>query len=183
MGGEGRPGGGTITGDGTLFSLIDKTEGGGNYDTLFAHSQRGGRFDGVKVSEMTLNDLYGFSNPSGEYGQWVKGKLAESGHKPRVATPMGRHQIVGSTLRTAAAQMGLSPETKFTPQTQDAMASHLAATRLASAKTPYAKRAALRAEWEGFKHVSDAALDKAIANFEASGMQMRPPRMGAMIPR
>ncbi|WP_126975567.1 hypothetical protein [Frigidibacter oleivorans] len=161
--------GGGASGDGTLFGLIDATEGAGNYDTLYGHSQNGGAFDGVKVSQMTLGELYDFASPSGAYGQWVKGNV---GH---VATPMGRHQIVGTTLRSAATEMGLSPDTRFDADTQNAMADHLASRRLAGAGSPAAKRAALRAEWQGFRHVSDAALDKAIAAFEAKGgMPTRP---------
>lgn len=165
--------GGGASGDGSLIGLIDRYEGGGDYNTLFGYSNRGGKFDGVNVSEMTLAQLADFSNPSGEYGQWVKG------HVGRVATPMGRHQIVGRTLRGASKEMGLSPDTKFTPQTQDAIASHLAQRRLSSAKSPAAKRAALRAEWEGFKNVGDDELDAAIAHFEANGMEFRPRPMGA----
>lgn len=175
QGGTGTPGGGTVSGgDGTLFGLIDKTEGGANYDTLYGHSQNGGRFNGVKVSEMTLGDLYDFSNPSGEYGQWVKA----NNPKGVVATPMGRHQIVGTTLRATATAMGLSPDTKFTPQIQDSMANYLARNRLAGLSGMPAKRAALRSEWDGFKHVSDAALDAAILNFEQSGMGIPQPGRG-----
>lgn len=171
-GGTGTPGAGnaaagTNTG---LFGLIDATEGGGNYDTLYGHSQNGGRFNGVKVTDMTLADLYDFSNPSGEYGQWVKA----NNPKGVVATPMGRHQIVGTTLRATAEAMGLSPETKFTPQVQDSMANYLARNRLAGLSGMPAKRAALRSEWDGFRHVSDEALDAAILNFEAAGMGTRP---------
>lgn len=175
-GGAGTPGGGTASpaGNGTLFGLIDATEGGANYDTLFGHSQNGGRFDGVRVSDMTLAELYEFSNPRGEYGQWVKANNPEG----VVATPMGRHQIVGTTLRSTASAMGLSPDTKFTPQVQDAMANHLARNRLAGLSGMPAKRAALRAEWAGFKNVSDAALDAAILNFEANGMGTRPMGIG-----
>lgn len=168
-GGAGRPAPAQVSASGGLFDLIDKTEGAGNYDTLFGHSQNGGRFNGVKVSEMTLSQLYDFTNPSGEYGQWVKAELARSGHKARVATPMGRHQIVGTTLRRTAEGMGLSPDSKFTPQLQDSMANYLARNRLSGAKSQTAKRSALRAEWEGFKHVSDSALDSAIAHFETTG--------------
>lgn len=160
----------------SLLSLVDKTEGGGNYDTLFGHSQNGGRFNGMRVTEKTLAELYDFANPSGEYGQWVKGSVG------RVATPMGRYQIVGSTLRRAAEGMGLSPDTKFTPQTQDAIAAYLARNRLAKAKSPEQKRIALRSEWEGFKNVADADLDAAIAKFEANGgvLTSRPLGVGPM---
>ena len=177
VGGYGTPQQGAVSGGSGMFDLIDKHEGGGNYDTLFGHSQNGGRFDGVRVSDMTLSQLYDFTSPSGEYGQWVKGQVG------RVATPMGRHQIVGSTLRAAATKMGLSPDTKFTPQVQDSIANYLARNRLAGATSPAAKRAAMRAEWEGFKHVSDSSLDAAIAQFEANGGMMRPRPMGAMQPQ
>lgn len=167
------PGGGGQSG-GDIFGLIDRHEGGGRYDTLFGHSQgAGGAFAGVDVSKMTLAQLYDFSAPSGAYGQWVKGKVG------RVATPMGRHQIVGSTLRRAASAMGLSPDTVFTGGVQDSMASYLARERLAGVGNPAAKRAALRAEWEGFKNVSDGDLDTAIAQFEQNGGQIRQRPMGA----
>lgn len=174
QGGMGSAPQGGVTGNGSLFSLIDATEGGGQYNTLYGHSQNGGRFNGVDVTNMSLAELYDFSDPSGDYGRWV----AEN-DGGTVATPMGRHQIVGTTLRGAAKEMGLSPETKFTPQTQDAIAAHLARRRLNGAKDPVAKRSALRAEWAGFKNVSDEALDRAIAQFEANGGQLTPRPMGA----
>lgn len=152
--------------DGDLFSLIDKTEGGGNYSTLFGHSQReGGQFAGTDVSNMTVDEVLDFTKPSGAYGQWVKGKVG------RVATPIGRHQIVGSTLKAAAAELGIGGNTVFSAQTQDRIANHLAYKRISGAKTQEAKRAALRSEWEGFKHVSDATLDAAIAKFEDQYMK------------
>lgn len=168
-GGYGSPGAADAAPGAGLIGLIDRTEGGANYNTLYGHSQNGGAFDGVNVSDMTLNDLYAFSDPSGSYGQWVADR-----NNGTVATPMGRYQIVGTTLRRAAEGMGLSPDTKFTPQTQDAMAAYLARNRLAGAQSPAAKRAALRSEWAGFKGVSDAALDAAIADFEANGGVLQP---------
>ena len=161
-------------GDGSLFGLIDKHEGGGAYNTLFGHSQNGGQFDGVDVSQMTIGQAIDFASPSGAYGQWVKGKVG------RVATPMGRHQIVGSTLKAAAKDMGLSADTPFNAATQDMIASHLASKRLASASGPEGKRIALRSEWEGFKHVSDAELDQAIATFEKQGGALGARPMGAV---
>lgn len=147
-----------------FLGLIDRTEGGGNYSTLFGHSQAEGKpFAGTDVSKMTLGQLYDFSDPGGEYGQWVKGNVG------RVSTPMGRYQIVGTTLRHVADQMGLSPDTMFTPQLQDAIADHLARQRLARARTPEEKRRQLRLEWEGFRKVEDEELDRAIAEFEAAG--------------
>lgn len=171
------PRSGSSGGGGGLFDMTRKHEGGGDPDALFGFSNRGGAFDGVRVSDMTIGELSSFASPSGKYGQWVKSQVG------RVATPMGKHQIVGTTLQSAAREMGLSPDTKFTSQTQDAIADHLARRRLAGASSPAAKRAALRAEWEGFKNVSDDALDMAISQFEANGGTSRPRPLGAMRPQ
>lgn len=151
-------------GDNTLSGLLYKHEGAGDASTLFGHSQRpGGKFAGVRVEDMTIDEASQFSDPSGPYGQWVKSKVG------RVATPMGYGQIVGTTLRRTAKQMGLPGDTKFDKQTQSKMVNYLARNRLAGAKSQAAKRAAMRAEWEGFKNVSDATLDAAISNFELGG--------------
>ena len=144
-----------------LLGLIDKTEGGGDYDTLFGFSQKGGReFAGVKPSEMTIGELKRFASPSGSYGQWVKGKVG------RVATPMGRYQFVGTTLAATAKKMGLPDTAVFDQRTQDAMFAFKVRERLSKKSSPEGKREALRAEWEGFKSASNAELDNAIASFE-----------------
>jgi len=151
-------------GGGGLFDLIDRTEGGGNYSTLFGHSQRaGGAFAGVDVSKMTIGQLDQFAN---QYGPWVKNELARQGQKPRIATPMGRHQIVNSTLQSAAKEMGLSPDTVFSKDVQDAIAMHIADKALAGPRTMQGKMDALRGQWEGFKNVSNAQLSAAITSYE-----------------
>ena len=150
-----------------FFSLLHKRESGGSYDTLFGHSQRaGGKFAGVKVSTMTLGELYEFTDPTGEYGQWVKAELARKGHQSRVATPMGAGQIVGKTLKATAREMGLPPTTVFSPAVQDAMIMHLARKAIIGKGTAEAKRAALRGVWEGFKSTAPEALDQVIAEIE-----------------
>lgn len=174
-GGYGRAAPASVAGgDLTISGLLRKHEGAGDPSTLFGHSQRGGRFDGVDVSKMTLAELREFSRPDGEYGQWVKGKVG------RVATPMGFGQIVGKTMRNTAEAMGLPDDTVFDVNTQTAMVNHLAKQRLINAKSPAAKRAAMRAEWEGFKHVPDSQLDAAIANFEKNGYGLQPRALGAV---
>lgn len=170
--GSAAPGAGGSTGA-TIVDLLRKHEGAGDPSTLFGHSQRGGKFDGIDVSKMTIGQLREFSRPDGEYGQWVKSKVG------RVATPMGFGQIVGTTMRNTAEAMGLPDDTVFNEQTQASMVNHLARQRLQSAKSPAAKRAAMRAEWEGFKHVPDSQLDAAIANFEQNGGVIAPRPMGA----
>lgn len=94
--------------------------GGGDYDALFGFSQRaGGRFEGVKITEMTVDEAIEFSNPRGEYGNWVRQRLGELGQDPRVATPMGAYQIVGSTLKMLKKDMGLTGDEIMTPELQD----------------------------------------------------------------
>lgn len=144
-----------------LQGLVDQTEGGGDYDTLFGFSNRSGPFAGTRISQMTIGQLKEFSKVSGEYGQWVASQVG------RVATPMGRYQIIGTTLRSAAKALGLSDDTVFNRETQDRLFNHLATERIKGKKTMAGKRNALRQEWEGFKHVSDEQLDQAIQDFEA----------------
>lgn len=88
-------------------------ESGGDYDALFGYSNRGGPFGNVRITEMTVDQAIAFSDPSGEYGQWVKGQIG------RVATPMGAYQIVGKTLRAAKAGLGLKGNEVMTPALQD----------------------------------------------------------------
>ena len=91
----------------------------GSYDTLFNNSQVQGKpFEGTNVSEMTLDQLYEFSNPKGPYGQYVKGINPEN----RVATPMGYFQIVGDTLRDFAGQLNLPGDTVFSKDVQQQLA-------------------------------------------------------------
>lgn len=145
----------------SFLSAVDSTEGAGGYDTLFGHAQRG-PFAGTDVSQMTIGDALAFASPSGAYGQHVKGQIG------RVATPMGRHQIVGTTLRNAVQEMGLDPSTPFDRNTQDTIAAHLARRRIASADTMEGKVSALRSEWEGFKNVPRSQMEQIVRDLEAA---------------
>ena len=149
---------------GTLGELLLRTESN-SFDTLFGHSQRdGGKFAGIKPSEMTLAELEAFTDVNGEYGQWVKGKVG------RVATPVGAGQIVGTTMRRAAKALNLPPDTKFTPEVQMQMVDFLAREAISGPKSAEGKRKALRGVWEGFKSVNDAELDRAIEAYEAGNI-------------
>jgi hypothetical protein len=146
-----------------LLSLIDRKEGGGDYDTLFGHSQReGGRFAGTKVSQMTIGELKQFAR-GGEYGSWVKAKNP----KGKYATPMGRYQFVGDTLFELTDRLGIPDTAVFDSNLQDFLFSVKANDRLSGKTSQAAKRQAMRNEWDGFNSVSDAELDAAIAAFES----------------
>ena len=91
-------------------------ESGGDYDALFGFSNRdGGRYNNVRLTDMTVDDALNFAEPSGDYGQWVKGQVG------RVATPMGAYQVVGTTLRAAKKALGLTGNERMTRETQDAI--------------------------------------------------------------
>jgi hypothetical protein len=138
--------------------LLDKFEGGGDYNALFGFANReGGPFAGTNVSQMTIGELKAFSD--GEYADYSRKQL---GYK---ATPMGRYQFVGSTLSAVAQRMGLPDDTVFSPEVQDQMfVFH--AQEVMDGKSPAGKRAALRGTWEGLQNASDAELDQMIAEIE-----------------
>ena len=144
-------------------SLIDRFEAGsGGYDTLFGQAQRAGKpFEGTRVSEKTLGELYDFSNTSGAYGAYVKG----ANPKGVLATPMGRYQFVGTTLKDVAKKMGLPDDTVFNKETQDSMFLFLARDVI-SGKSQAQKREALRGTWDGFSNATDTELNQMIAEIE-----------------
>lgn len=157
------PAGGPIPGGGGMgndfLNLIDRTEGGGRYDTLYGHSQRAdGPFAGVDVSNMTVGEAIAFSDPNGEYANWVRSQVG------RVATPMGRYQIVGRTLRGAVDQLGIPLDAPFNAQTQDQIALHLARNAYQRAGVD-----GLRSEWEGLRGVDTATLEAAVTGFLTRG--------------
>lgn len=89
-------------------------ESGGDYNALFGYANRGsGPFGGVKLTDMTVNQVLDFTNPSGPYAQSVKGQIG------RVATPTGAYQVVGTTLRDAVRGLGLTGNEIYNEGTQD----------------------------------------------------------------
>lgn len=149
--------------NGSLFSsAIGSHESGGGsdqYDTLFGHRNRE---TGVQVSQMTIGEAGRFASPGGQYGQSVNAEIG------RVATPMGKYQIVGSTLRGLQSELGLPDDVPFSPAVQEQMGMYLAQRRLRGPMSAAGARTALRSEWEGFRHVSDADLDAIVAEVRAA---------------
>jgi hypothetical protein len=113
-------------------------ESGGDYGALFGYQNRpNGRFSGVDLTKMTVDQALDFANPSGPYGQYVKGQVG------RVATPMGAYQIVGKTLRAAKEGLGLRGDEVLTPAMQDKLGQWIYKTQGTGA-------------WEGYKPMTDA---------------------------
>ena len=142
-----------------IMKMMDQTEGGGAYNTLFGHAQRKDTpFNGVDITGMTIGELKAFTDPSGKYGQWVKGKVG------RVATPMGRYQFVGTTMKAVADKMGLGDDVLFTPAVQDAMF-HFHVNDILEGKPQSEWAGILKGTWEGFKGKSDEEVTAAAAEF------------------
>lgn len=113
-------------------------ESGGDYNALFGFSNRsGGKFENVKLTEMTVDQALEFAAPSGEYGQTVKGQIG------RVATPMGAYQIVGTTLRAAKKGLGLIGNEIMDIELQDRLGAWILAAQGTGA-------------WEGYKGPRDS---------------------------
>lgn len=150
----------------TTQQTLEKVEAQG-YDTLFGNYETGDTpFRGTKVSSMTLGQLFDFSQPSNQYGQYVKTRLPPDTiayQKGLTSTPMGKYQIIGSVLKSVADQMDLPDDTVFNKDTQDKMFLFLARDAIKRGSTPKIKRDNLRGIWEGFKHVDNVTLDKLIA--------------------
>lgn len=115
---------------------IFKGEGtNGDYDTLYGNSQKpGGKFAGVKLTNMSVNEAIQFADPKGEYGQWVK---SQKGSDNKVATPMGGYQVVGATLKDAAKALGLKGNEIMTPELQDQIADYIYQTQGSTAWVGY----------------------------------------------
>jgi len=111
-------------------------ESGGDYNALFGYQNRpGGRFEGVQVSEMSIADILDFTNPRGEYGQYVKRTRPDP--EMGVATPVGAYQVVGTTLRDAVKKLGIDPSQKFDKATQDRIGKYIFETQGAKAFAGY----------------------------------------------
>lgn len=107
---------------------IFKGESQGDYDTLYGNSHRaGGKFAGVKLTDMTVNQAMEFSKAGGEYAKWSK---TQKGVKPGTyATPMGAYQVVGTTLKNAVKALGLKGDEKMTPELQDKLGDYIYQTQ------------------------------------------------------
>ena len=111
-------------------------ESGGDYNALFGYQNRpGGKFEGVQVSQMSIADILDFTNPSGEYGQFVKKTRPDP--EKGVATPVGAYQVVGTTLRDAVKKLGIDPSQKFDKATQDRIGKYIFETQGAKAFAGY----------------------------------------------
>jgi muramidase (phage lysozyme) len=146
-----------------MLTLLNKVEAG-SYKTLYNNAETTSKsFKDVDITSKTLAELYEFTKSGGAYDKYSK-EIRKSVKK---ATPLGKYQIVGQTLKDAATALGLPDDTMFTPEIQDKMFIYLLQQRLTKGGTLAEKRTQLRNEWEGLNNVSDTELDEAIKLIES----------------
>lgn len=130
-----------------ILSLIGAAEGtdkGRGYNETLGY----GAFTGgpVDLVNMTLREILSLQqkmldNPANSYN----------------SSAVGRYQITSETLKDFMGRMGLSPDMKFTPQLQDAIARAIIEATGTSAD-------ALRGRWAGLGRVSDGQIATAVDN-------------------
>jgi len=158
-----------IRSDSLIAAEFDKRESN-SYDALYAyaeqfdHKNEKSKFIGEKITKKTLRELVEFSRASSEYGKWVKPKLppdSEAAKKGYTSTPLGKFQIVGSTLRGLINNYGWNLNTKFNKKTQDQMYLQLAneVMNVPFGSVPTLAQAnKLRGQFEGFKNITDSEI-------------------------
>lgn len=143
---------------------IGETAGSGDYTTLLGNAQKDGKqFAGTNITKMSVDDLIKFTAGGGAYAEYSKGVVN------RMATPMGRYQIVGKTLRSLKNKMGLTGDEQFTPELQDKMFLQLLKGRgyfeyKAGKLSKEEFLSNLKNEWEGLHNKKAAAVAGAALN-------------------
>lgn len=142
-----------------IKSLLTKVEAE-TYDTILGNQElEGNLFAGTKVSNMSLDDLIEFSKVNGAYADYSKRAVG------RVATPMGKYQIVGTVLKSLKERFNLPGSTIFTPELQDRFFLTLFYDEINKGGTLDDKVDRLNNVWEGFKlYVPREELKNAIKN-------------------
>lgn len=93
------------------IAIGEGTSDEGGYDRMLAGFEQE---LGVQPSTMTVDEILALQN-SDEYREFSKGIVG------RTATPVGKYQIVGTTLAALKRRMGLTGNEVFTPRLQDQM--------------------------------------------------------------
>lgn len=174
--------------DSTAALFSEKESGSGGYDALLNQSQTN-QFSDVRVSTMSMDEVLEFSAPGSDYFNYGKENAPKGTFAAKnnlATTPMGQYQFVGSTLqdikdRGGFEALGITGETKFDQETQDALFVWYANDMLKTAGDDQnKKRSVLKGIWEGFGSASDEELDAVITDLETgtftepSGVETRP---------
>tara|TARA_R100001460_G_scaffold75103_2_gene116231 strand:- start:231 stop:1286 length:1056 start_codon:yes stop_codon:yes gene_type:complete len=159
---------------------LEKVEAGG-YNTLFGNAEKTSKeFKDVKITDMSIGELVEFTKPSGPYGKWVKPRLpedTEAYQRGLTSTPLGKYQIVGTTLRKLVKDYEWSLEDKFTKKVQDKMFLQLAYEALDNKESMGEKVKSMRKVWEGLregKGSTEQDVIKIIKEIESTRLSRSP---------
>lgn len=139
-----------------------------SYDTMFGEAHRRDTpFKGTKITNLTMDEVFDLVAAGGEWNQYNKTNHDEN------TTAIGKYQMVGATLRDlkdrgVLKKLGITGDTKFNKETQDAIAMHLAERRVKPDYSMAEARAQLKNEWAGFKKLSNTELDTIINEIRGS---------------
>jgi len=109
------------------ISLAEGTSDAGGYDRLLGYQED--NFN-VKPTEMTVQEIIDFQDSKGPYAEYSRainkklGKVNPDGTGV-ISTPVGKYQIVGSTMKGLIRAGVLDPNEKFNVNAQERAANHL----------------------------------------------------------
>jgi len=103
-------------------SEVEGTSDEGGYDRLLGNQE--GRF-GVKPSQMTVAEVLDFQKQRGEgsYAEYAKDTVG------RISTPVGKYQVVGTTLQSLVDKGIVDENEMFDAATQERIGSYLIQSR------------------------------------------------------
>ena len=146
-------------------AALAKTEsapGPEGYDSLYGNSQRKDQpFSDIKITDMTLEEVLAFQDINGEYAAWVKKNNPDN----LKSTPVGRFQFVGKTLRPLVKELNLDLSQKFSAQLQDLLFEEHIKNCFEGISSIPKKREILKAQWQGFRKLSNPELDAIIKEY------------------
>jgi len=143
------------------IAVGEGTAGPEGYKTILGNAQD--QFN-IDITTKTVDELIEFSRIGGPFAEFSKRQVG------RVATPMGKYQIVGTTLKELKKKEGLSGQEIFDENLQDRLFVSLLEKRGLREfqrgfidKATFVKR--LQNEWEGLKK-SSRSLEQTVAQLE-----------------
>lgn len=139
-----------------------------SYDTMFGEAHKvDSPFKGTKITQMTMDEIFDLVESGGDFHTYNRTTYNED------TTAIGKYQMVGKTLRDLRdrgilKKLGINSDTKFTQDTQDSIAMHLAERRVRPKFSMAEAREELKNEWEGFENLSDGELNLIINEIRGS---------------
>ena len=149
-----------IRSDSLIAAEFDKSESN-SYDALFGYAEKTNTpFKGKKITELTLDELKKFTSDRGK-GSYFNFNANEKKGRRAKTTPLGKFQIVGSTLKGLIDNYGWDLNTVFDKKTQDQMYLQLAneVMNVPFGSLPTLAQAnKLKSQFEGFNKITPSEM-------------------------